>query len=185
MEDVGNRLKEVRKDAGLSQRELAKRAGVTNSTISMIEKNNVSPSISSLKKVLAGIPMSLLEFFDTGKPQAASVPVIYRGDDIQLIEAKSGIEWRLYGKHFPNRKMAFMLETYPPGSDTGEELFTHEEGEEAGYIISGRLEITLNGTVHVLSANEGYYFDATLPHRFRNPFGEPCQLVSSLTPANL
>ncbi len=185
MEDVGSRLKNVRKNAGLSQRELAKRAGVTNSTISMIEKNNVSPSISSLKKVLSGIPMSILEFFDTGRDERASVPVIYRDDDIQLIEAESGIEWRLIGKHFPNRKMAFMVETYPPGSDTGDEQFLHDEGEEAGYILSGRLEITLNGEIYILSAGEGYYFDATLPHRFRNPFEEPCELVSSLTPANL
>lgn len=63
--DVGARLQTIRKLKGLSQRELAKRAGVTNSTISMIEKNSVSPSISSLKKVLGGIPMSLVEFFWT------------------------------------------------------------------------------------------------------------------------
>ncbi|MBP8195099.1 MAG: helix-turn-helix transcriptional regulator, partial [Azonexus sp.] len=43
--DVGVRLQSIRKLKGLSQRELAKRAGVTNSTISMIEKNSVSPSI--------------------------------------------------------------------------------------------------------------------------------------------
>ena len=61
--DIGASLKAVRKLKGLSQRELAKRAGVTNSTISMIEKNSVSPSVSSLKKVLAGIPMSLVDFF--------------------------------------------------------------------------------------------------------------------------
>ena len=50
--DIGVRLQAVRKSKGLSQRELAKRVGVTNSTISLIEQNKVSPSISSLKKVL-------------------------------------------------------------------------------------------------------------------------------------
>ncbi|MCB1763432.1 MAG: helix-turn-helix domain-containing protein [Gammaproteobacteria bacterium] len=43
----------------LSQRELARRAGVTNSTISLVEKNKNSPSLASLKKVLDGIPMDL------------------------------------------------------------------------------------------------------------------------------
>ncbi|WP_287880143.1 helix-turn-helix domain-containing protein, partial [Aquitalea sp.] len=57
--DVGARLRVVRERAGLSQRELAKRAGVTNGTISLIEQNRVSPSISSLKKVLEGMPMTL------------------------------------------------------------------------------------------------------------------------------
>ena len=61
--DVGAHLKAVRTMYGLSQRELAKRAGVTNGTISLIEQNRVSPSVSSLKKVLDGVPMSLAEFF--------------------------------------------------------------------------------------------------------------------------
>ncbi len=61
--DVGSRLRHVREKFGLSQRELAKRAGVTNGTISLIEQNRVSPSVSSLMKVLEGLPMTLAEFF--------------------------------------------------------------------------------------------------------------------------
>ncbi|MGE4531707.1 MAG: helix-turn-helix domain-containing protein, partial [Acidithiobacillus sp.] len=62
-EDIGQRLLLVRKIYGLTQRELARRAGVTNGAISLIEQNRVSPSISSLKKILDGIPMSIAEFF--------------------------------------------------------------------------------------------------------------------------
>lgn len=54
--DTGARLKLVRESYKLSQRELARRSGVTNATISLIEQNRVSPSISSLKKLLEGIP---------------------------------------------------------------------------------------------------------------------------------
>ena len=46
--DVGARLKHVRELHGLSQRELARRAGVTNGLISLIEQNRVSPSVGSL-----------------------------------------------------------------------------------------------------------------------------------------
>ena len=61
--DVAARLKAVRQMHGLSQRELAKRAGVTNGMISLIEQGRVSPSVASLKKVLDGLPMGLAEFF--------------------------------------------------------------------------------------------------------------------------
>src|SRR3546814_7156439 len=61
--DVGARLRRLRELHGLSQRELAKRAGVSNATISLIEQNRASPSIGSLKKVLDGIPVSLADFF--------------------------------------------------------------------------------------------------------------------------
>ena len=72
--DIGSRLQSVRHKKNLSQRELAKRVGVTNSTISLIEQNKVSPSISSLKKVLDGIPISLADFFtlDAGTIQSDS-----------------------------------------------------------------------------------------------------------------
>ena len=71
--DIGARLQRVRTARNLSQRELARRVGVTNSTISLIEQNKVSPSVSSLKKVLDGIPISLADFFtldlDPGPPE--------------------------------------------------------------------------------------------------------------------
>jgi len=78
--DVGAHLRAVRTMYGLSQRELAKRAGVTNGLISLIEQNRVSPSVSSLKKVLDGIPMSLAEFFTLDL--SASPQVFFKGDEL-------------------------------------------------------------------------------------------------------
>ena len=76
--DVGERLKKIRKLKGISQRELAKRAGVTNSTISMIEKNGVSPSVSSLKKILACIPISIGDFFTIDLDEMEPEKVVFR-----------------------------------------------------------------------------------------------------------
>ena len=64
--DVGQRLRGVREMHSLSQRELAKRAGVTNGTISLIEQNRVSPSIGSLRKVLP-FASKTTTIFDIGK----------------------------------------------------------------------------------------------------------------------
>jgi len=183
LEDVGTRLKAVRKLSGFSQRELAKRAGVTNSTISMIEKNSVSPSISSLRKVLSGLPMTLLEFFDTGDQGNTELPVVYTPAQFQRTQS-NGVCWELIGKNFPNPQLGFMLETYPSLADTGVEGYSHD-GEEAGYVISGKIEITVDDQVFELTAGQGYYFDSRRPHRFRNPFVEPCVLVSANTPAHL
>src|ERR1700761_5975701 len=90
--DVGAHLKTVRQMYGLSQRELAKRAGVTNGLISLIEQNRVSPSVSSLKKVLDGIPMALADFFTLdlgGQPQ-----VFFPRQDLPNI-GTAGLELRL------------------------------------------------------------------------------------------
>jgi transcriptional regulator with XRE-family HTH domain len=180
--DVGARLQTIRTLKGLSQRELAKRAGVTNSTISMIEKNSVSPSISSLKKVLGGIPMSLVEFFSLDLEQEHQTQVVYRANE--LIDISDGaVTLKLVGRAQPNRAIAFLDETYPPGADTGEAMYNHE-GEEAGMLLEGRLELTVGKDVYVLERGDSYYFESSKPHRFRNPFDQPARLISATTPAN-
>ena len=180
--DVGVRLQSIRKLKGLSQRELAKRAGVTNSTISMIEKNSVSPSISSLKKVLSGIPMSLVEFFSLDLEQGNQTQVVYRAS--ALTDIYSGaITMKLIGKAHPGRAIAFLDETYPVGADTGDDMYAHE-GEAAGMLVEGRLELTVGTEVFILEAGDSYYFDSSKPHRFRNPFEVPARLISATSPAN-
>lgn len=180
--DVGERLKSIRESHGLSQRELAKRAGVTNSTISMIEKNSVSPSVSSLKKVLQGLPMSLVEFFAEDSDAESSQPVVYAPDDL-LDLSVNDVQLKLVGRAFGKRALAFMIETYEPGSDTGADLYVHD-GEEAGLVVRGAFELTVGAEVYQLKKGDSYYFDSTRPHRFRNPYDQPCQIISATTPAN-
>ncbi len=180
--DVGERLQSIRKLKGLSQRELAKRAGVTNSTISMIEKNSVSPSISSLRKVLGGIPMSMVEFFSEETVSENAAQVVYKASE--LIDISDGaVTMKLVGKSHQGRAIAFLTETYPPGADTGEEMLVHE-GEETGILVEGRLELVVGLDTYVLEAGDSYYFESTRPHRFRNPFDVPARLISAATPAN-
>lgn len=180
--DVGERLQAIRKLKGLSQRELAKRAGVTNSTISMIEKNSVSPSISSLRKVLGGIPMSMMEFFSEDLLPENPTQVVYKAHE--LIDISDGaVTMKLVGNGHPSRAIAFLNEIYPPGADTGEEMLTHD-GEETGILLEGKLELVVGMETFILEAGDSYYFESTKPHRFRNPYDEPARLISAATPAN-
>src|SRR3954463_9689365 len=84
--DVGARLRGIRTTFGLSQRELARRAGVTNGLISLIEQNRVSPSVGSLKKVLDGVPLSMAEFFTLDVQSAP--PVFFAADELVEIGGK-------------------------------------------------------------------------------------------------
>lgn len=177
--DVGERLRDVRKAKGISQRELAKRVGVTNSTISLIEQNRVSPSVASLKKVLDGIPMTLSEFFtlDVAPIERSH---FYSIDDQPDI-GQNFLNYYLIGANFNNRKMTMLREVFGPGADTGVEMVAHS-GEECGVIIAGEVEITIGEKVRILKAGEGYYFETKIPHRFRNLTEEPAIIISASTP---
>jgi len=176
--DVGARLRAVREMSGFSQRALAKRAGVTNGTISLIEQNRVSPSVGSLRKVLAGLPMSLSDFFSL-----QSVPrqkVFFQPEDLLEI-GSGGISFRQVGRDLTGRSLQIMHERYGPGTDTGKALLRHE-AEEGGVVIRGQLEVTVGDQRRVLGPGDAYYFDSRLPHRFRNVGEEECEVVSACSP---
>lgn len=176
--DVGERLRRIRQFHGLSQRELARRAGVTNGLISLVEMNRVSPSVSSLKKLLDGFPLSLAEFFSK---DFAVVPQVFFGSEELLEIGNDSLSLRLVAAQRVGRQLTMLRERYAPGADTGEETFAHR-GEESGVVVQGQIEVTVGGNSRVLAAGEAYYFSSNIPHRFRNTGREVCEIVSACTP---
>ena len=176
--DIGNRLRALRTRHGLSQRELAKRAGVTNSTISLIESNRTNPSVGALKRILDGIPIGLAEFFalEPERPKKA----FYRADELVEI-GKGAISFRQVGDRQFGRSLQILKERYEPGADTGRVPLVHD-GEEGGIILAGRLEVTVDEDRRVLGPGDAYYFESRRPHRFRCVGPVACELVSACTP---
>jgi len=175
--DVGAHLRAVRTMYGMSQRKLAKRAGVTNGLISLIEQNRVSPSVSSLK-VLDGIPMSLAEFFTLDL--SATPQVFFARDELTDLGDRN-VSLRLVAARRPNRAMAIMHERYAPGADTGGDMLRHD-GEEGGVVVRSHIELTIGADSRVLGPGDAYYFTSAVPHRFRNLHKEACELISASTP---
>lgn len=176
--DIGERLRAVRLSFGYSQRALAKKAGVTNATISMIESGKLNPSFGVLKRIADGIPLELSDFFGFEDPETD--PVFFAAEDLK--ELRNGkILYRQVGHDLSGRKLQMLHERYEPGSDTGKVLLKHE-GEEVGIVLDGRLEVWVGNARRVLKPGEAYAFPSTTPHRFRNPFDTACIVVSACTP---
>lgn len=185
--DIGGRLRAVRESRRLSQRDLAARAGLTSGAISLIEQNKSSPSVSSLKALLDAIPMTMSEFFEEVENSGARKFFYEHGDFIELSPQEAGlgdgaarVSLRQLGKA-SEHSLQMLHEHYPPGTDTGPEMLSHE-GEEAGIVVSGVIEVTVGDQVRVLNPGEGYLFDSRLPHRFRNTGDKPCVVISACTP---
>ena len=178
-DDIGTRLKLVRQIFGLTQRELARRAGVTNGAISLIEQNRVSPSISSLKKILDGIPLSLADLFTLNF--SPSDRVFFTGEELTEIAYDPAISMRMIGRRVKDRALQMMQETYQPGADTGDAMLRHT-GEECGIVVSGVLTVTVGVQEKQLNPGDAYYFRSDIPHRFRNMGTEPCVLISASSP---
>jgi transcriptional regulator with XRE-family HTH domain len=176
--EIGTRLKRLREQRGLSQRALARQAGVANATISQIESGKLNPTVSMLKKVLDGVPVKLSEFFADGDERPDRV--IFRAGELTEI-TEGGVSYRQVGANLAGRQIQFLRERYAPGTDTGRHALVHD-GEECGMIISGRLQVVVDGRSSVLHPGDAYYFSSRRPHQFRNPGPEPCEVISACTP---
>ncbi len=176
--DVGGRLREVRAARGLSQRELARRAGISNATVSQIESNTISPSVGALKRILDAVPMALADFFAMERPEGSQV--FFRASDMVEI-GRGGVSYRQVGKDLTGKALQIISERYEAGTDSGRIRLRHE-GEEGGLVIRGHLEVTVGERKAVLGPGDAYYFKSSEPHRFRNIGTEPCEIVSVCTP---
>lgn len=178
MESVGPRLRRLRAGRGLSQRRLAKLAGISNASVSLIESGRSDPSTGLLKRILDALGVSFAEFF-AEEPESRE-QVFYRA--AELTEIGSGpISFRQVGSDLAGSQLQILHECYRPGADTGTSMLSHE-AEEGGIVLSGKLEVTVGDRVQVLSPGDAYRFDSRLPHRFRNPGPDDCVVVSACTP---
>ena len=177
-QDTGARLKAIRMRLGVSQRQLARVSGVANATSSQIEAGRLNPTVSLLKKVLDGIPISLSEFFADESDSADRI--FFRAEELTEI-ADGGVSFLQVGANLSNKAVQLIKECYQPGAGTGRHAITHE-GEECGIILAGRLQVSVGDQTAILRPGDAYYFKSSQPHHFKNPGNEPCELISACSP---
>ncbi len=176
--DVGPRLRAHRLRQGLSQRELARRAGVSNATISMIESDHVSPSVSALRQILSALGIGIADFFAAAEEQREQV--VFRANELTEI-AGGAVSYRQVGANLKGRALQMLHERYKPGAQSGAKMLSHQ-GEEAGIVIKGRMTLEVDGRRYELQTGDAYCFDSRKPHAFRNAGEDELIVVSACTP---
>lgn len=151
---------------------------MTHSTVALIERNEISPSVGSLRRMLDSFPMTLAEFFaldiqDPGK-------VFFSPKELAEVGI-GGVSLLQVGHNLKGRPLQVLLERYPPGSETAFTPYAHD-GEEGGVVIEGEIEATIGDQVRILKRFDGFLFPSKLPHRFRNTGKVDCVIVSACSP---
>jgi transcriptional regulator with XRE-family HTH domain len=190
--NIGARLNAMRVAAGLSQRQLAERASVPHAQISQVETNKVSPSVSTLRKILSGLGVGMGDFFEPERnppkgPFFSSDELIDLTSRIGAQGTSGVVGGSLLLRQVGDARMhnlQILHEVYEPHADTGETFLQHASSE-GGYIVEGELEITVGEEVRILKAGEAYLFDSRVPHRFRNISDARTVVVSACSPPYL
>ena len=160
---VGNKLRTVREERGLSQRELAQLAGISTNAISLIERDENSPSVSTLQSLAGALNVKMSYFFDDHAPtqvlhvKASRRPVINsKGVQIEGLDGKLNYQ-----------EMEPFVVSLEPKSGSGERQVVHT-GHELVYCLSGEVEYLIDGQIYSLEPGDILLFEAHLPHLWRN-----------------
>ena len=122
--------------------------------------------------------MSFAEFFSIELPQLPQV-FYSKSDLVRLTEGK--VRFQVVAAERADKTVQMLHETYEPGGDTGAEMLTHE-GEESGIVLEGEIELTVGDQRRVLGPGDAYYFESTIPHRFRNVSKKQAVIISACSP---
>lgn len=187
LEDIGTRLREERERVQISQRELARRIGLSASLISQIESGQSKPSVSTLYSIVTELGVSVDDVFHTnnghehsgsghgaGEPaQAGDHGPVVRSDERHVIDLASGVRWERLTSH-QREDVDFLHVIYDVGgSSAGDTMMMRHPGREYGIVISGRLGVQLGFEQFELEPGDSIGFDSTQPHRLWNLGDEP------------
>lgn len=162
--EVGKRIRYLRKFQGLTSDELAKRASVSQSMISQIERGQVSPSLETLWKLSHSLKVPVFSFFESEENNA--VTVTRKGEGNLIKRVRPNVEYELLSPS-SGKQMSFFKMIVSPGEDTDDPLMFHG-GEECGLMLVGSLRIEIDGEVYIIDEGDSIYFDSSMPHRFMN-----------------
>lgn len=163
--DVGLRLREIRSELGISIRALADKSGLNVNTVSMIENDKTSPSVSTLQKISMALEIPITTFFETRLPKTNIV--FQKSTQRQHTRFTHGTMGDLSSSLERNDLEPFLV-TLEPKSSSGRNMMVHT-GLELVYCLEGRLIYAVEDQVYQLEPGDSIFFEAHLPHRWRNP----------------
>ena len=190
--DLGNDIRQLRKVRGITLQQLALATGKSVGFLSQVERNLTRPSVAALQDISEALSVHIGWFFpedSAGSPEEREY--IVRRQNRRRLTYSELSDTEYLGLHDSllsanlNGDLALGISRYEPGASTGDDSYDHE-GEEAGLVLSGRLELSIDGRQFVLNAGDSFSFKSNLPHRYANPSGnEDTVVVWANTPITL
>lgn len=176
---VGRQIKKLRVERGLSLKELSAKTGLSVGFLSQMERGLSSPSVKALATMGLALNVNVAQFFtqDDQNAEPDGSPVLRSRSRPQLRLWRAGITKELLAPQDPNgRGLAIFEVAIEPGRTTGETPYTHD-GEEAGVVVEGTLELHVGTEKYTLAIGDGFRFASTTPHRFANPTRDRARII--------
>lgn len=179
---LGPLIRSRRQHLKLTLAQVADRVGLSIGLLSQVERGLSTPTIRQLQGIASALGVRIGWFFQSEDGnEVAEIDIVVRAPNRRKIAYRDlGMTDELLVPNLDG-KLGLLMCRLLPGASSGGEPYAHE-GDEAGLLLSGTLEIEVNGRVFVLHAGDSFAFQSTSPHRYRNPGDVEAVIVWALTP---
>lgn len=178
---VGQEIKNLRKARGITLDALSEAAGLSKGYLSQIERGTSNPSVKALHSISRALGVTISWFFPPNTERDNSLrDYVVRSRFRRKLTFVGGITDELLSPNL-GRQLELLRCTFPPGSESGKESYTHQ-GEEAGVVVSGELNLWIAERHTVLREGDSFAFSSDLPHRYANSSDRECVVIWAVTP---
>jgi transcriptional regulator with XRE-family HTH domain len=178
--DVGGRIRTIRLVRQFSLRALAETSGLNVNTLSMIENNKTSPSVSTLQALAGALNVPLTALFETDEPK--SRVAFHKADERAKISFTRG-QMEDLGAGMTRRGAEPFVVNLEPGAESGPTPIVHT-GREFVFCLEGKIIYTIEEETYILEAGDSLLFEAHLPHRWKNIGKTPSRSILVLCPTD-
>jgi len=177
---LGEKLRQLRNERNVSQRDLARLAGLSPNSISLIERDETSPSVATLQSLAAALKVRMSYFFEEEIPTS----VLHFKSGTRPKITSQGVQIEGMGKSLPLQELEPFTITLDSHAGSGGERQVVHSGHEFVYCLLGKIEYVVDGSVYLLEEGDILLFEAMLPHLWRNPFETEAKFILILQTAN-
>ncbi|MCP3888699.1 MAG: cupin domain-containing protein [Desulfobulbaceae bacterium] len=178
----GHKLRTVRERKGYTLKDVASRAAVSESLVSQIELNKVSPSIDTLLLV-ADILEIDYEYLFSDYRQKRKVSIIRKNERGTI--QRDGVTFQQLSVNDDLSKdygiESFLLEI-DADSEKGDQEYGHA-GMEFGIILKGQAELLYGTETYQINEGDSVYFPSDVPHLLKNSGDKVLKAVWVVSPA--
>lgn len=163
---LGARVRELRRDRGLTLKALGRDAGLSHPFLSQLERGLARPSVGSVDRIARAleVPVSMLW---TG-PRQHTVRVVRSGEGTRHAHGDAEAPGDVRDIS-PDRASVRVREWCGGSRSWSDESET--TGEIMVYVLRGALEVDVDGQIHALRQGDALFFDGTMRHRLRRRGG--------------
>ena len=177
-QSLGRRIRAHRQRNNLTLKQIEHRSELSATHLSEIERGKAVPTIGALDKIARAFSVDPVELLErNGLPSAH---VTRRSKRRRVGLPDDGVIFQTLSGGISGPELSLILVDWQPGGG-GAPREPHD-GEELGLVLSGRLEVALEGTVYRLGVGESIHFRSDRPHTIQNPGPEPCRALWALLP---